>query len=372
MLPWNVPAKQWSEAKQRVLYSHPQAEIINQALDLLAKQVSDAYFKSRVSGVRLTDAAIREAIAPGSPAPRRSVDFKTFFAEFIRKRKAEGTYSPWTIKHYVNCFNRLREFEAFRGDEIHFDSIDLKYLEDFRLWLLKRNLAANSIAKHFRVLFTLLNYAKRKNIPVKTSFEGFSVRETASHHIYLSVSELDRLVAAKAGFGDRLRNAVDLFLIGCYTGLRYSDFSLLRLENIRNVQGVDMIFIRQQKTGDEVVIPVHPVVRAILAAGLPHRISGQKLNAYIKEACQLAGITDKIVHYYNQGGRMRSEVVEKWELVSSHTARRSCATNLHIAGVESRLIMRLTGHKKESTFNRYIRIDNEEAALLLSRTEFFK
>jgi len=363
----------WSKDRQRVKGDYLNSFEINRMLDLYEKKIMDCYYKAVNDGVRLTPRIITEAIAPGLEAKKeKAIDFKAFFGKVIKDRAAEGTYSKHTIKHYQSCLRVLEDYEHNRRDEIHFDTIDTVFLEDFRSFLTHtRKLSANSISKHFRVLNTILSVAIKKKIPVKEDFKAFRIPEIESNNIYLSLDELKALNKYK--YGVKLRNAIDIFLIGCFTALRYSDFSKVSTDHIRKVRGVEMIYLKQQKTGDNVVIPLHPIVRKILKrnGGMPHMISSQKLNDYIKEACKLVGITQPIVHYYNKAGKNLSKVVQKWELVASHTARRSCATNMMISGIDTKLIMRLTGHKKESNLMKYLCLDNEEAALLLSKSGFF-
>jgi integrase len=220
----------------------------------------------------------------------------------------------------------------------------------------------------------MMNIAKKRGYEVLPDYEDkdFKLINSDSDTIYLSLDDLNRLNTFS--FNDRLRNAVDLFLVGCFTGCRFQDYSSLTTDNIRSVSGIEMIYMQQKKTSKPVVIPVHPVLKSVLTrhGGFPKPISSQKLNEYIKEACKLAGFTDKQVRYFNQGGKMKSETLEKWERVSSHTARRSFATNMFLAGIERTLIMKITGHTKESTFMKYLRIDNEQAGLLLAGSSFFK
>jgi len=368
-----VDRDHWLTDRMRVAYTHHKADTINRMLDLWENRVMEAYLAASVAKVRLTDAMLQEAIEPARAVrPASAPDLLTYFSGFIDVRARSGRFAHQSIKNLRSFHNILAEYQGMVGI-LHFDLIDDAWVEAFRLWLTqKRKLAVNTVSKHFRVLSTILRAAAKQKIPVKTDFQALRIGEMPSHNVYLSLDELERLEACELSV--RLRNAVDVFLIGCFTGLRYSDFSRFRIENIRSVRGAEMIYIKQQKTGEDVVIPLHPVVRRVIDrnGGLPKMISSQKLNDYIKEACQLAGINDKIVHYFNAAGKTQSIVVEKWELVSSHTARRSCATNMHIAGIDSKLIMKLTGHKKESTFMKYLCIDNEESALLLSRSSFFK
>lgn len=126
-----------------------------------------------------------------------------------------------------------------------------------------------------------------------------------------------------------------------------------------------MIEIKQYKTKDKVVIPLHPMVGTILNkyhGNLPNNISNQKFNDYIKEACKIAGINESVSKSITKGGINRSKNYKKWELVSSHTARRSFATNLYKSGFPTISIMAITGHKTEKAFLTYIRVTPEEHA----------
>jgi integrase len=151
------------------------------------------------------------------------------------------------------------------------------------------------------------------------------------------------------------------FLRGCYTGLRFSDFSRLTPKNILN----GFITITQTKTGDDVVIPVHTVIKKIIKKydGLPPTISNQKFNNYLKEVCQdipcLQTIESKT---FTKGGKKITLNMNKWEMVSSHTARRSFATNEYLKGTPSITIMAVTGHKTEKAFLKYIKVTLREHA----------
>ena len=131
-----------------------------------------------------------------------------------------------------------------------------------------------------------------------------------------------------------------------------------------------MITIRQQKTDNPVKIPIHPVFRRIwdsYGGQLPLVISNQKFNDHIKTVCQRAGITETVLKSITRGGKRQTTAYEKWQLVSSHTARRSFATNLYRQGFPSIGIMSITGHKTETAFLKYIKVGKEEHAEMLLR-----
>ena len=156
----------------------------------------------------------------------------------------------------------------------------------------------------------------------------------------------------------------DLFLIGAYTGLRFSDFTSITADNIR----FNTLHIEQQKTGKPVSIPMHPIVLNIwkkYGGQLPKVISNQKFNDYLKEVCKLAGIDSIEQKSITKGGMRLKKSYKKYELVSSHTARRSFATNLYLSGFPTLSIMQITGHRTETAFMKYIKVTaNQHASLL--------
>jgi len=165
----------------------------------------------------------------------------------------------------------------------------------------------------------------------------------------------------------------DLFLIGCYSGLRFSDFSRLSPEHIKAVDGGKMIEIDTQKTGEKVFIPLFPILETLLQkyAFVVPKISGQKMNDYLKELGQLAGMDGRLLVRNSAGGNRREMEVAKWEKLTTHVARRSFATNAYKATVPVKYIMAVTGHKTEKEFYKYIRLRADEHAMLVSDNPFF-
>ena len=168
---------------------------------------------------------------------------------------------------------------------------------------------------------------------------------------------------------DSLRLVRDRFIIGAFTGLRVSDYGRLSEANI----GADTIRIKTTKTGAVVVVPIHPWVRNILQSGFDAsiHISDQKMNKHLKEIAKMAGIDEEITLNKNVGGKNEQRTFRKYELVCTHTARRSFATNAYKAGVPTIAIMKITGHTKESTFLRYIKVSAEENAEMLRKHNFW-
>lgn len=174
------------------------------------------------------------------------------------------------------------------------------------------------------------------------------------------------LLSRKAESLNIIRNK---FLLGAYTALRVSDFNSLQDVHIDG----DYFRVTTQKTGAVVVIPIHPVIRKIIASGfdISTPISDVKINKHIKEVARMAGIT-KLV----EGTRLidHRAVVGWWpkcDIITTHTARRSAATNMFKAGIPALSIMKITGHTTEKSFMKYIKITAEENAELMAKNKFF-
>ncbi|MPN21796.1 hypothetical protein SDC9_169177 [bioreactor metagenome] len=171
----------------------------------------------------------------------------------------------------------------------------------------------------------------------------------------------------------KLDKVRDLFIIGCYTGLRFSDLNQISPDNFINNN--TQIKVKTEKTGEFVVIPLHKTVKEIVQKydnSIPDVISNQKMNEYLKEVAKLAELNDRITISSTKGGTKQTEVFEKWELVTVHTARRSFATNMYLLDIPTISIMKITGHRTEKAFLLYIKISQEENANKLLNHPFFK
>ena len=160
----------------------------------------------------------------------------------------------------------------------------------------------------------------------------------------------------------------------CYTAQRFSDYSTINEGNIRILEsGQRVIDLKQKKTGNHVVIPVRPELQAILDKyenRLPKAYE-QKVNKFIKEVAREAGITEKIEVSYVETGEKKTHLVAKCDLVKTHTARRSGATIMYLAGIPTIAIMKITGHKTEKEFMKYIKITEEQTAMELMNHPYF-
>ena len=170
--------------------------------------------------------------------------------------------------------------------------------------------------------------------------------------------------------------ARDIFMVGVWTAQRISDYNNLSRANIKDhripklidnkltYKEFQTVDIRQKKTGAKVSIPVSSELKNILERydyHLPH-LEDQVINRYMKDICRLAGLDEIIEIQTTKGGKAVKELKRKWELVQSHTARRTGATLMYLAGMDYYDIMRITGHTSPTMLKKYIKADSLEVA----------
>jgi len=302
--------------------------------------------------------------------------------EYIKSK--ERKVSKATICVYRNVKAHLLAFEAYRGKKITFDSLDFAFYDDFVNYLtfehihmrrqtklagLKLNTIGKTI-KHLRVF--IKDRVKRKIIP-PIDLSDFKIPEEESDAIYLSHEEIAKIYQADLSAHPHLIEYRDLFVLGCLTGLRFSDFSTLQPEDLKR----DMLHKKQAKSDHWVIIPLREEAKLIFTRQFRDKIpalTNPEFNRHIKTIGKLAGINRTIKFSYKKGNKDISIVKPKYEWITSHTARRSFCTNEFLAGTPVELIMKISGHKNVKDFYKYIRITPEEAArkikeLRLSRND---
>ena len=203
-----------------------------------------------------------------------------------------------------------------------------------------------------------------KSVCKNAGMEGFEVSRQLNHikagkikndHIiFLNRNEL-ALIRDVSIVSDSLDNARKWLLLGCMIGQRAGDLLSLSKQNIVTRDNLEVIEIKQQKTGKLVMIPILDETEKLLSTGLPYPISTQKFNYHIKKVCKQAGIDEPTVgKKYDKGiGRKVSGTFPKHELITSHVCRRSFATNLY-GELPTPLIIQITGHSTEKMLQRYI------------------
>lgn len=391
---FKVLPKNWDTDRQRVraVISEPLKDTINKHLGELETAAKKLYADAIAGNHFPTKEYFKNGLDTWTG---RKIDEKPNFWRFVNNYIESSssridpitgrTISKRTIQEYNTTKGLLLEFEQENREVIEFDTLSLSTLIDFRDYLTtvkryKRKdkktglvkeepFKLNNIAKHIDNLRQFLRAAASEKIQFDTDVidsKKFKPAREVAHNVYLNETELASIAALDLSAKPRLDKVRDIFLIGCYTGQRVSDYNNIKPHHIKG----NKIELFQAKTGGHVVIPIHPIVKRILAkygGTTPPKISDQKLNEYIKEVCQLAGINELIEKQITKGGiRTVEQPMEKWEMVSSHTARRTFAS-VFVKYVPTQTIMKITGHTKESTFMKYVKVSANEHAEIMSK-----
>ena len=290
-----------------------------------------------------------------------------FIFDYARKSRRNETY-----KRAYRCVARhLRSYEVDRNITIYSNTFSDNTAEDFIDFLKEKNLMLSTISGYFSKVSYMFRKMGKQKFEVDYSFEDYVVENEDAVTVIVSSEEIRRIAAMniKTKERDIIR---DRFVCNCLIGMRISDYSELTSGNIIN----NIIVRKTKKTGTTVEVPVHPIVREILTkhgGNFPiYNKSTQNYNKVIKNICKQAGLTDKVRWERTIGKKIVRKTYKRYELITSHTARRSFATNAYLSGIPIARIMLITGHKTEEAFFRYIRINKTENAKILSEHPFFQ
>jgi integrase len=379
---FRVLVNNWDENKQRVRNKTTVKDRIeiNNLLHNLTEHFTTFENTNKSMGITPGYENVRQHFEAYFSEPTKPKDLFEFIDLFISDAKEKNNpntgkrVTEGTIKGYNVTKNILENFSKERY-KFNFDKITIDWYFDFIDYCNKKNLSHNYIGKHIKTLKTFLSSAIEQNLTKNDSYKKFKVLKEESDNIYLTIDELTELWKVDLSKDKRKEQARDLFLIGAYTGLRVSDYNNLTYRNISEINGTRLLKVKAKKTGRVVAIPLHPIVDAILLKNNgkpPKNMPEQKLNLKIKEVCEDVGIDGIESTEITRGGLKVIEKKYRYELVKSHTARRSFCSNAYLSGMSSLDIMSISGHNTETAFMKYIKVTPEQVAIKMSEHIFFK
>jgi integrase len=385
-----IEPKFWDDSKQRVKgvegAKKAGKDELNGLLNALEKEFIIAYNKEIKNGI---------------PAPRT---LKQHLDNFLYQNLQENTSQENTLFKLINRFvageikfrgrdktkgslnnynsvlKHLVEFQKKKGYKVDFETITLDFFYQYVTFLKNAvKLSQNTIAKDITLLKVFMSEAIDLGYTNNLQFKHkkFTVSTVDTDAVYLTENEILALYRFNLSETPKLERVRDLFVFGCFTGLRFSDYSNIRPENVVQIEGDLFIKLVTQKTQDLVIIPCNPVILELFKKyesnynKLPRTISGQKFNDYIRDACKAAGKAASEAAGkpagMNETGRLSTDPsLQLWQCISSHTARRSFATNLYLQGFPTIDLMKITGHKTEKAFLKYIRVSKLDTAKRLN------
>ena len=305
-----------------------------------------------------------------------------FFEEFIERwshspnSRTGIVPKPETIWNYQNTLRRYKDFISDKELKDSFAIFNENFQALFDDYLMnEQELAMNTIVGSHCQLKTMLRSAHEKGLLKDASFLHWTSKTISFSHVYLTDKELNDLYNLrltkqlrkenKIGKDSHIEESKDLFIVSARTGLRFSDLCHIDTATWNMEEGKETLTILVQKTIQHLTIPLHQQVIAIYQkynGNLPLPVDKSKYNAHICLCAKLAGITETKEHFEWEKGRPVIKTSPKYELISSHTGRRSFATNLYLQCKSAHYVMNLTGHTTEENFKRYICVDQKEMA----------
>jgi len=364
-----VNPSDWSSSKKKAKTTDPYLINLNTTLTSLEKFISQALNNDMPYGIEINNHWLRKQINEfNNKVPQNDQSYLINFLDEVidnlkYKRANDGSkgLKPGTIKGYNTFRNVLTNFEESINQRLKFNNLDEDFVPDFLRWMLdEKKYAKSQAGRLMKRLKSILKQAALKNLPVSINpeiigkdfnYNSDRIINVISEEEFIKISQLKDLSYS-------LDNVRKWILIGLMAGQRVSDLLSLNEHQVRfDESGIALIDFKQAKGGTVVTVPVkNQIVVSILKHKFPYRISDQNFNKYMKEVCKRAGLTDVVNGYKFNSSSKRKELVEKpkYELLASHDLRRSFATYHYDKGMPVAYIMRITGHKRESTFYEYI------------------
>ncbi len=291
-------------------------------------------------------------------------DLLKLFDIYIEEKKPIRAEN--TIKKFRTSYNHIKNFIEYKNiSKLRTHHITIDFYNGLVNYLLEEDLVNNSIGAIIKNFKVFLRDLEKRGYLFNVDFVEFKVFAEDPNVIFLTQKELTTL--EKHDFGKRksLDQVRDIFVLGCYTGLRYSDISRLGKEHIKG----NTIKMRAHKNKKPVTIPLTPKVIEILKKydyQLP-RISSQKFNKYVKDACELAEINEPTEEVIYKGGQKTYVKRPKFELISSHKAVSTfislCGTN----GIPARVVSEITGKTVKVIMKHYYGVDEDTIQLEMRR-----
>lgn len=376
---YRIDTAKWDAGKQRVKNGctnklKQSASEINADLLRQYTEIQNIFKEFEVQNVLPTPAQIKDSFnkrmkdVPTTEQDEVAVEpeirFWKAFEEFVMECGKLNNWTKATYEKFAAMKSHLNEFR----NTLSFETFTENGLNSYVAFLQNDKSMRNStIGKQIAFLKWFLRWSFKKGYNQNEAYDSFKpkLKNTPKKVIFLTFEELDKLKAYQIPESKQyLERVRDVFLFCCFSGLRYSDVYNLKRSDIKQ----DHIEITTIKTADSLIIELNNHSKAILEKykdihfadykALPV-ISNQKMNDYLKELGELAGINDPIRETYYRGNERIDTVTPKYALLGTHTGRRTFICNALSLGIPAQVVMKWTGHSDYKAMKPYIDIADE-------------
>lgn len=340
-------------------------------------------------------------------SPKAKPTFLEFVEQYIKecesgerlKQKSTRKITAGTIKNYKGFLAQMLEYQKERKRIVDWDDLNFDFYRDYKQYFIEKNYSPNTIARHIKNMKTMLYAAKDLHLTTRDDFmsKQWSADREEVDNIYIPVARLKDMAAFDMSdyqqmkamaekyskdeeeqkrivhalqrdlYRKKLTEARDIFVLGCLTGQRVSDYKRISKDMIETIQGNrKFLHLVQVKTGKDVYVPYDDMIGEILDrydGHLPY-IYEQHLNDRIKVVGLLLGWTEPAGLTERRGLLEYASQKRFCDAIATHTARRTFATNAYKAGVPLSAIMAVTGHASEDMLRRYLKLNTKERALM--------
>lgn len=374
-----IHPKYWNPSTRRARQTRNNSEYsgFNSRLDHLESKMKSSYWFLLNNDLEITPSSLKAQfhIELGIEEKSNKQSLFGFIEKLIEERKS--IVKPNTIKKYNSTFKHLKNYSEKYDRTLDFNDITLDFYYAFLKYMVEElMLANNTVGKYIKTIKTFLSEATDRGVNNNLDYKSkrFMAPYEEVDKMYLTEMEIKKIFNLNLDHDKKLDRARDFFILECYLGQRFSDMANLKPEDIKERSEGKMITLRTIKTGEKVAIPLHHYAEQIIKKyknNFPSPISNQKTNKYLKDIGKLAKIDDSVNVSKKKNGNIIHTKKKKWELITTHTARRSFATNLYLARVPMKSIMLMTGHRTEKSFLGYVRVTAEENAIELMNHPYF-
>ena len=383
---YRIDSAKWDADKQRVKNGcsnklKQSASEIKASLLEYYTEIQSIFKRFEVEDVMPTPEQIKEAFnalhkpVSEEPKPKKEAlpcDFFQVFDDFVEDCGRQNNWTDSTFEKFAAVKNHLTNFR----EGLTFEFFDERGLNDYVGYLRDvKEMRNSTIGKQLSFLKWFLRWAFKKGVHQNNAYDSYKpkLKSTQRKIIFLTWDELNRLREFKIPSNKQaLERVRDVFLFQCFTGLRYSDVFNLRRSDIKD----DHIEVTTVKTSDSLIIELNNHSKAILDKYkdvafeddkvLPV-ITNQKMNDYLKELAELAGIAEPVRQTYYRGNERIDEVTPKYALLGTHAGRRTFICNALALGIPPQVVMKWTGHSDYKAMKPYIDIADDIKANAMSK-----
>lgn len=362
-----INSKDWSEPNAQPIQKTQELKALKSKLDKLATFINDAYNISVSEGEEFTGDWLQLQIDLfNNKAPVLELDI---FTTYIQKYIDDAPYKQNAKKELGLSTGRIQNLKLFKTTVLKYESemlkskkivirdINLKFVEQYKGWMFKKGYSTNYVGKNIANIRTICLDANKNDIETSTqikNIKGISESREPEDIIVLSEQEQEQIKNVPL-IREALINARKFLLLGCLIGQRGGDLLNITAKNIKDINGIKIIELKQQKTGKLVAIPLLPEAIEIIESGLPYKISLVHFNEHLKDICKFAGIDapTKGRKKLTANNPTVKGVYPKHELISSHVCRRSFCTNFY-GRIPTPVLMNISAHGSERMYLNYI------------------